>query len=145
MITVRAAGADVVHDHLPVLRVGRLDDVLLAGVVAEIGNVVVAFGGQGRTNARVADPGQRVAVLVEAAAGLPAAVLVARAEPAGLGEEGLDAGGVDGDDTDELDSDVACECAAEKGRKFESMEMGCGGVRWRGVALRGEQGRERKD
>lgn len=58
MITIRATGADVVHDHLPVLRVRRLDDVLLAGVVAEIGHVVVALGGQGRTNARVADPGQ---------------------------------------------------------------------------------------
>lgn len=85
-------------------KLGLADDVFLARVVVEMGHVLLMMAVRRTTtrNTRSSDRCQRMTVLVDIAApSLVATASFTRDEPAGGGEEGLDGGGVDGDDGDE--------------------------------------------
>ena len=78
--------------------------MLLARVVVEFGHhLLMAAGCKALADARGAHCAQRMSVLASrVAAGLILAAALAREEPAAGREEGLDRGGINGDDSDKL-------------------------------------------
>lgn len=84
-------------------KLGLADDVFLARVVVEVAHVLLMMAVSRTTtrSTRSSDRCQRMIMLVDiAATSLVATASLAGDEPAGGGEEGLDGGGVDGDDGD---------------------------------------------